>query len=171
MHRDASGLIDDDHLVAFVDHTDRLGGDGRFMAVQGVTDHVAVFDGNVKVEDWLAVEHDAPGGDGFFVVCQAAVAEFGGEDVEEGAVAPALFAVRVVGVVVGGDAPEVGLEVVRARPGVAGGDGDGWGWGEVGPAVDGRRVDGEGGGCESHAWAWVAAFSCQVGSYAGGGSQ
>lgn len=37
-----SRLVDHDHIVVFVDNTNRLRGYGRFMTVQSMRDHVSV---------------------------------------------------------------------------------------------------------------------------------
>lgn len=44
MNGDASGLVDHEHVVAFVDYADGFGGYGGLVAVHGVRDEVAVLD-------------------------------------------------------------------------------------------------------------------------------
>ena len=69
-------------------------------------------------------------GGGTHVVFYGPVAELGAEDLEELLAAPALFAVGVVGEVVGEDFSEAVFEAVGSRPWIARGYDDGSGWNE-----------------------------------------
>lgn len=54
----AGGLVDDDHVVVFVDDADGLSGDGGFVPVEGVRDDVAVYDLVLHRGDFLAIDDD-----------------------------------------------------------------------------------------------------------------
>ena len=55
---DAGGLVDDNHVVVFVDDANGLGGYGGFVAMESVGDYVAVFDDGVD-GGWFAIENYA----------------------------------------------------------------------------------------------------------------
>lgn len=92
MHGHAGGLVDDDHLVVFVDDLDRLGRDGWFVAVERVADDIPVLDGRRGGLDRLAVELDGAFVDGLGVVLGRSIAELIAEDVEDLPPPPSLLA-------------------------------------------------------------------------------
>ena len=94
--------------------------------MQRMAHHVTITQ-DVLDADILAIDGDVPALNGVAVVVDGAIAELVAEDREDGTTAPALFAVGVVGVVVGFDAAEVVAEVVGARPRVADGGCEGVG--------------------------------------------
>ncbi len=67
MDGDASGFIDDYHVVVFVEDGYGEGCYGRFMAMEGMGDNVAVFD-YVLSSNWFAVYDDNSSLYGFFLV-------------------------------------------------------------------------------------------------------
>jgi acyl-CoA hydrolase len=50
-------LINDDQVIVFVDNTDRSAGHGRFVAVGGMRDNLAVLDDSISAGR-LAVDAD-----------------------------------------------------------------------------------------------------------------
>lgn len=58
MNGDAGGLVDHEHVVAFVDYADWFGGYGGLVAVHGVRDEVAVLDDVGGRRDGFAIDLD-----------------------------------------------------------------------------------------------------------------
>jgi hypothetical protein len=111
------------------------------VAVEGMTDYIAVFDGCRGGGDGFAVDVDCAGFhgsflgvsvDGFvsysfgstYIVLLRPVPELVSEDLEDLAAAPSLLAVRVVCEVVWRDSSEAVFQVVGSWPGITGCDGD-----------------------------------------------
>ena len=70
---------------------DRLGSDGRLVAVEGMRYDVAVLDCCLGGPDGFAIELDGAFSDRFGVVFRCAVAEFVAEDVEDFSAPPSLL--------------------------------------------------------------------------------
>lgn len=55
---DTGGLVDDYHVIVFMDYADGLGGYGRFMSVEGMGDDVAILDDGMDGGNGLAVDNN-----------------------------------------------------------------------------------------------------------------
>ena len=80
MNRHASRLVDNYHVVVFVDYTNRLRCDGGLMAVEGVGYYIAILNNGVDRGDSLTIDNDFTAFYGVFLsrlvqihVCKARV--------------------------------------------------------------------------------------------------
>lgn len=78
---DAGGLVDDYHVIVFVDYADGLGGYGRFMSMEGVGDDVAILNDRMNGGNWLAVNNHFTALYGVLLKCVSAGRE---ESIERG---------------------------------------------------------------------------------------
>ena len=64
MYRYSCRLVDDDHAIVFVYDANRLGGNGRFVSMQGIRNQITISNDDV-FSDFLAINFDdacpAPG--------------------------------------------------------------------------------------------------------------
>ena len=57
MNRHAGWFVDDDHVIIFMDDGDGLGGNGRFVSVQGVGDNISITDNEINCLGSFTIHH------------------------------------------------------------------------------------------------------------------
>jgi hypothetical protein len=68
VHRHASWLVNDDKIIILMHNSDGFRCYRRLVAVEGVGDHIAVLYDCLGGRNGLAVKHDAPFDNGFFLL-------------------------------------------------------------------------------------------------------
>lgn len=136
---DSGGFVDDNQTFIFVYDSYRLGGDGGFVAVEGMADDISILDDCLGGWDGFAIQVDGAAGDcallgvlvlqsilnvdvdfyTYIVLCWS-ISEFILENLQNLPSTPALFAVCVVGEVIGSNSSQSQflVEFIRARPGI-----------------------------------------------------
>jgi hypothetical protein len=119
VHRHSGWLVDNNHVVIFVENLDRFCRHRRFVSMDGVRHQIAILE-HIMLSNCLAIHRNQTGIDSVFIVGQGSVSEFALEDVEELSAAPSLLAPGFVCVMIWSDPSQPVFEVVRLWPRLSG---------------------------------------------------
>lgn len=133
MYRYTCRLVDDDHIIVFVNYSNRCRGHGGLMTVQGMRYHIAVLDDVLDSWHSVAIDDDIASLYSVFlkrlslrvlqgkerhtyIVSLRSITKLGSKDVKQFPPAPSLFTVSIVRIVIRMNLSEVVFQVVRPRP-------------------------------------------------------